>query len=159
MSENETHEEPEHENPYSATYVSQEPDSLDQSLHSAGTENVFRSLGNWQMGLAVFALVITAIGFIVMVAAVVLQGDGPGGAIGGGLCMGVAFLVFYVLPSVMLWQAARASKEFAQFPNEQTLMKMGTAQRAFWRLIAIMIILVCIMYLLIFLFLGIGMRM
>ena len=70
--------------------------------------------------------------------------------------MGVLFIVFYVLPSALLWQAARASREFAASPSQQTLLKMGTAQRAFWRLIAIMIIAVCSIYLIIFGMVGVG---
>ena len=116
-------------------------------LGDAGqAKDSIREMARWQ---TVFTILL-GLGFGLMVLIFVGQIAMSGGAglvelAGGALCFGVVGLLFNGLPGILLWQASRAAKRFAN-SDDDSFAEFARSQNVFWRAIGILAIIAVVGY-------------
>lgn len=102
-----------------------------------------RSLARWQRFVA---MIIVGLAILVLGNYVVVFATGEAAAIAPFLfsfaISATSVIVIYVLPSVFLWRAAGASRQFANQPNSNSWAQLIYQQAKFWQVTGI-IVLVC----------------
>ena len=136
---------PEEPNPYAVGEASTV--SGDDPWSHEETQRALASLGRWQ---AIFSVLLMAgCGLATLATAVSVVLDDPGdlaGLVGGLACLGAMAFVFYVLPAVLLWRAAQASRALARSMSPTALYQFARSQQVFWFWLGILLIIVLAFY-------------
>ena len=133
-------------NPYQSTNLNSETESPSAFGLDEHTSRALRSLGNWQTFFAVVGFLGT--GLIMLLglfqAMFMLSGGGANGIFMGGMMLAIGFFC-YLLPSILVLQAARSARAVANLGPDK-MIQFVNAQRAFWRYCGSLIIVVFVVY-------------
>ena len=135
-------------NPYQPIKVTSEPEGL-PAYEIDEQARALRSLGNWQTCFAVVGFLGTGLMLLLNLfqAISMLSGGGGGannGVVLGGMMLAMGFFC-YLLPSILVLQAAMASRAVAN-SGPSKLTRFLKAQRAFWRYCGILMMVVFVLY-------------
>jgi hypothetical protein len=132
-------------NPYQSASLTYESESQ-SAFETDEQARALRSLGNWQICFAVVGFLGTGLILLfgLIQAVFMLRGGGAGGVFLGGVMLAMGFFC-YLLPSILVFQAALSARAVANLgPSKMT--PFVNAQRAFWRYCGILMLVVFIVY-------------
>ncbi len=128
---------------------------IDQLLRTRGWV-LFFSIMLWigAVFLLVGGLIMIGVGLLGGAGSAMGEMSGMGGA-EAGVMAGVAFVylilaVFYIYPALKLGKFAARIRDLAAVPSEQNLVAALNEQRAFWKYVGIMVIVMIALYIVIF---------
>jgi len=124
-------------NPYQPIKVISESVGQPVSHEIDDQARALRSLGNWQTCFAVVGFLGTGLILLFVL-------FGMGGSVTGGMML-IMGVFCYLLPSILVLQAAMASRAVAN-SGPSKLTQFLKAQRAFWRYCGILMVVVFVVY-------------
>jgi hypothetical protein len=139
--------------------------SYSQEAVSAAVIDQLRRTRGWVLFFSIMlwiGAVFLLVGGLIMIGIGLLGGAGSAmgemsgmGAAEAGVMAGMAFVylilaVFYIYPALKLGKFAARIRDLAAVPSEQNLVAALNEQRAFWKYVGIMVIVMIALYIVIF---------
>jgi len=135
-------------NPYQPIKVTSELEGL-PAYEIDEQARALRSLGNWQTCFAVVGFLGTGLILLLGLFQAISMLSGRGGGAMSGVVVGGMMLVMgffcYLLPSILVLQAAMSARAVAN-SGPSKLTQFLKAQRAFWRYCGILMVVVIVVY-------------
>ena len=113
-------------------------------------------IAKWQTFFATMMGIAILLTFGSIVLVTLMAGGNISGSTFGSLCIGGVILIFYVVPTIMLWKAANSARSYARTGSSEQLREFAAGQRSLWRTIGILAIIGMAFYGLIFVLMMLG---
>jgi hypothetical protein len=130
-------------NPYETNFSDLTRATETSSGLDLDTKETMLSLGRWQMFFAVLGAILSGLILLMMFGQMLNVGLGANGAaaipaVGGTAVMLILMGLFYILPTIRLFQATAAIRKFRT--DQASLRTVMETQRSFWRTIGVLAI-------------------